>query len=245
MRNLEKRCAKGKGRIFFCAWGSFPLRNAVQSAFTLVEMLMVMIVISILIIIALPAFEKIAKGSGVELAASNIAGKLKQARSYAITNRECVAVLFPQTGLKDKYMYAGYRTCIVYYDSSVYKFRRWINGEKWEFLPTGTAVAELDQDIEWVDASKGDTDSYSDNEKVDNVNCSDIGSGTVSDVVAVIFKPTGKIPDNTRYVTIGEAVYSGGALVPTTKDAATTGTSFNQIDITVDQYTGRVAYGRD
>ncbi|HRR28572.1 MAG TPA: prepilin-type N-terminal cleavage/methylation domain-containing protein, partial [Victivallales bacterium] len=90
-------------------------------SFTLVELLVVMAIMAMLLYIATPAFEKMAKGGGSELAARNIYNYLSLSRNYAITNRQFVAVLFPMKGSTDypssgipsNYYNSSYRACLV------------------------------------------------------------------------------------------------------------------------------------
>ena len=103
----------------------------VQGNFTLVEILAVTGLMAILLFMALPAFEKIAKGGGVDVAARNLSSKLGAARGYAINNRQYVAVLMPTEetevplnplaplgskvpkALPNDYLYRSYKLCVV------------------------------------------------------------------------------------------------------------------------------------
>ena len=70
-----------------------------KNKFTLVEILVVMGLMAILLFIALPSFEKLVKGSGVEIAARSLSSKIGAARGYAINSRKYVAVLMPDANL--------------------------------------------------------------------------------------------------------------------------------------------------
>ncbi len=232
--------------------------------FTLVELLVVMAIMAMLLYIATPAFEKMAKGGGVELAARNTYNYLSLARNYAITNRQYVAVLFPMkgdtdypaSGVPSDYYNRSYRACIVRdadtgsdYD---WRFVRWIPGETWQFLPTGTLFLDVGNDSY---PSTGESNSPADptlgpperNDDIataaliDDVNFSDLtgGAAAVDNVVAVVFKPTGRISGLQRYIEIGEGKYDGSSIVVTNTNAA------SLVTVKVDNMTGRVSYGKD
>ncbi len=227
---------------------SVATASQLRMSFTLVEVLIVIGIMGILMFIGLPAFEKLVKGTGVELATRTVASKLGIARSYAITNRQYVAVLMPDkdsspvlpvgvSGLGN-FPYMGMKLCVVSSTSTTsggittYTFKRWIPSENWSFLPTGTAIIHIDNTAGFVDGSS------SDHEEVDSVNLHEIKPSattydTVNDIKAIVFKPTGKpVGSGARYVTVGESTYNGTALVHP-------GAS-NRMDVKVDQYTGKV-----
>ncbi len=214
-----------------------------RTKYTLIEVLVVVAIVGIMMYMGLPAFEKILVGSGVELTARNMTSKLGMTRNYAISNRKCVALLMPESGLPDQYCYGATRICIVNstgtYDSgtqiTTYTFQKWLDGESWDFLNVGSVVSH-------VDNTAGYSSSESVHEQVDGVKCSDIGApySTVNGVRALVFKSTGKVACDTsaygdRFVTLGEGAYSSGGLVR--KNTA------NEINIKIDKYTGRISYG--
>lgn len=220
-----------------------------RKSFTLVEILVVLGLMAILLFIALPAFEKLAKGSGVSLAARNLTSKIGMARGYAITNREYVAVLMPKTGLTNDYPYRGYKLCTVYSTPAsagppvVYTFKRWLPSEKWEFTPNGTAINHItSQRHEPGTDSNVITGTWAtfSGEEVSAVNLTEIGPtyNSVNNIRAIVFKPTGKmtVPGN-RYIAVSESTYSGTGLISTNPK--------NWIDIIIDQFTGRVTYGSE
>jgi prepilin-type N-terminal cleavage/methylation domain-containing protein len=244
----------------------------IRNAFTLVELLVVMAIMALLLYVSLPAFEKIVKGYGVDSAAQLMAGATKLARDKAITEKQYVALLLPHGdapgtvgGLPPDYIHRGYRMCIVdeNYSTSesasrgaekTFTFICWVPGSNWEFVPTGTAILEYDQEyLLGPDGITGTGDDGTDcvgillnpsnaHEEVDGIDCSDIGAGTVNNVLAAVFEPTGKcVASFQRYLSLGEAVYAGGALTFTNNLLR----RHNQgvLILKVDQYTGRVTYG--
>jgi type II secretory pathway pseudopilin PulG len=232
-----------------------------KSNFTLVEVLAVMGLMAILLFMALPAFEKIAKGNGVEIAARTLSGKLGAARGYAINNRQYVAVLMPTDDLPDTYLYRSYKLCVVSKTSSsvttgtspnkitvtTFMFERWLPSENWGFLPTGAAINHIGITDSATKLSPHSLGSSSNNwaastarEEVDGVKLYDIKpSYAVDNVRAIVFKPNGKLAGagESRYVAVSESTYSGTILATTNQK--------NWIDITIDQYTGRVTYGAE
>lgn len=218
----------------------------VRNNFTLVEILAVMGLMIILLFIALPAFEKIAKGGGVEIAARNIAGRLGLARGYAINNRQYVALLMPDANLPNDYLCRSYKLCVVNTTptNNVFNFSKWLPSENWGFLPAGTAIHHINSTQH--NGSADGTGTFSPTafacEQVDRVKLSEIhptAYANVDNVRAIVFKPNGMLAGsgNSRYVAVSESTHNGTELIPTNKK--------NWIDITVDQFTGRVTYGAD
>jgi Tfp pilus assembly protein PilE len=229
----------------------------VRKNFTLIEILTVLGLMAILLFIALPAFEKLAKGHGVELAARNLTSKLGQARGYAITSREYVALLMPTASttnapspsttklLLPEHAFKGYKLCVVSSSCTsgspnIFTFKRWLPSEKWEFLPNGTAINDI------FSSAHANVSTWNNTllEVVDGVNLKELDPlssttyDTVSNVRAIVFKPTGKMAVTLdRYIAVSESTYNGTTLTATNPK--------NWIDITVDQFTGRVTYGSE
>lgn len=219
--------------------------RAVQKNFTLVEIIAVMGLMAILLFIALPSFEKLMKGGGVEVTARNLSGRLGLARGYAINNRQYVAVLMPSVNLPNDYLFRSHRLCYVSTTgtANVFSFNRWITSENWGFLPTGAAINHINDnphpagsDSDWAAFPLVYPFAY---EGVSGVKLPEIsGYATVSgNVRAIVFRPNGKIAGagGSRYVAVSESTYSGTSLITTNRK--------NWIDITIDQFTGRVNYG--
>ena len=198
-----------------------------KSDFSLIELLAVIVIALILIGITIPAFNTLTKGQNVEAAARTIGSQLKAVRAYAITKREYIALIIPATAsIPANYLKKSYRSCIV---SSSYVFEEWVPGEKWEFLPTSAAILD-------VTNSPGYTDgAFSSAKTVTGVNFSDIGGGSSVDAKAIVFTPTGKCAGVRKYVVIGDAVVLEDGVSSTA----------NQINITIDLYSGRISYGSD
>ena len=64
----------------------FPPRSATRSAFTLIELVVVIGIIVVLTVLVAPAFTNIKRATDITSAAYTIKGVLEQARNYALTN---------------------------------------------------------------------------------------------------------------------------------------------------------------
>ena len=197
----------------------------------MIELLCVIVVVAILMALVLPAFFNMTKGQSVEMAAREVASKLKAVRTYAISQRQYVALVFitsEATTNNDRYCYKSYRPCIV---NSSNVFQSWVPDEKWDIMPMGTITRSV------TTSSSADPDTFTGAAIVSSVSDTNVLTLT-SSLPAIIFKPTGEITGSRVYVTVGEGFFkSGSALSTTTKNTA------NNAVITVDQYTGRISYG--
>ena len=202
-----------------------------KTSFSLIELLFVMAISIILIGIAIPAFNSLTKGQKVEIAARSIGSQLKAVRSHAITNRKYTALIIPTpgnpAGLSANYYYNSYRSCIV---NSSDVFQEWVFGEKWEFMPTGTAILEIDNSI-----SLNTVKNFDSATTITGVDFGGLVTGLISDAKGIIFTPTGKCIGATAagiFVNVGDSI----AL----EDGVST--TSNQIDIKIDLYSGRISY---
>lgn len=205
------------------------LKNKKQ--FSMIELLCVIVVAAILMALVLPAFFNMIKGQSVEMAAREVGSKLKAVRTYAISQRQYVALVFitsQTTTNNDRYCYKSYRPCIV---NSSNVFQSWVPDEKWDILPTGTIVRSV------TTSSSADPGTFTGSEIISSVSDNNVLSST-SSLPAIIFKPTGEITGSKVFVTVGEGFFKSGSLLSTT----TKNTADNAM-ITVDQYTGRISYG--
>jgi type II secretory pathway pseudopilin PulG len=200
-----------------------------KTSFSLIELISVVAISIILFAIVIPAFYTLTKGQNVEMATRVIGSQLKAVRSYAITNREYIALIIPTTeNLPPEYLYKTYRPCVV---NKNFKFSNWVFGEKWEFLPTGTAILDVDGTLGHPDTGTGNFESAG---TITSVDFSSIGGGTAS-AKGIVFTPTGKTtnPATRKYVAVGSSILLEGGVTSTS----------NYIEITIDQYSGRISYG--
>jgi type II secretory pathway pseudopilin PulG len=194
-----------------------------------VELLTVMIIMMIVMTIALPAFRRLTGGTGVEAAARMVGAQLRLARQEAIAQRKRIAILFPAAGQvtdPPDVGYQAFRACIVDRSNA---FQSWVENTSWQYVPTGTVIAEVDDDH-----TGGIDDPPSDGGGT-------LVSGVPEDtgavgVRAVVFMPTGKLVGERRYATVVEGTVpaNGGAVL--VKNRA------NYIHAVVDQYTGRISF---
>lgn len=134
--------------------------QALRRHFTMVELMVVIVIVSIILAFSVPAFQKLAMGSGVDAAARMLSSQLSLARAEAISRRQYIAVIMPgQHFAKDVqdnpsedeydqnlYKYQSFRAAIVTHSGGIYTFDKWVEGTEWSFLPTGTVIAEADDD---------------------------------------------------------------------------------------------------
>ena len=228
-----------------------------DSAYTLIELIMVIAIISFLMLAVMIGFQSLTKGQGVNIATRNLASKLILARSYAINYRQYVAILIPQcggfpaSGIPDNYLNRSYRACIVGKNGNNYYFKRWISGENWEFTPTGVAILEVDGDdgVAIVNGRLTPNNASATTTTVSplplpgtspnkGIDCSDIGGNSaVTGCAAIIFKPSGK-STKSRYIEIGEGAYSSGSLSLVMTNPLVDAYQ----SIIIHRYTGRVSY---
>jgi type II secretory pathway pseudopilin PulG len=208
-------------------------RLNIRRSFTLIEILTVVTITVLLMMLALPAFEKMTVGTGVDAAARAVGGQLRLARQYAITNREYVAVLLPgaetvgDTDYSDR-RYVAFRACIV--DSSDV-FQDWIPNTKWEFVPIGAVIPQV--------SGASDLDDPYNHLSADNAttiaSVPDADAGI--EIRAIMFAPSGKLAGGLeKRIQIVEGAFAEGAAAPILRNTE------NHNTLVVDTYTGRVSY---
>lgn len=120
--------------------------------FTILELLLVISIGAIMLTVALPAFNRMLKGSASGIAIRELTARLNSAKSKAMSNGEghLVAIVFPAdedisnatSTHKDvfakRYRYRAYRACYVNIVAGDLKFSGWV--DNWKFLPEGIVL---------------------------------------------------------------------------------------------------------
>ncbi len=82
-----------------CGLRSVVLPRRRQAAFTLLELLVVMVIMFILMGMSTLALRGLIRGAGISGAVSNVRSVLTQARQQAVLNQQATAVVFKQSGV--------------------------------------------------------------------------------------------------------------------------------------------------
>lgn len=231
-------------------------RRIETRVYTLVEILAVLAIVGILAYVALPAFQKLTRGNGVQLGATTLTSKLRAARAHACAEGKRIALLLPmlvdnpddgpQMAVSGdqapaKMLYRDYIVCEV---DAGNEFVDWIEGESWQSLPAGVsfdfsdlAEAEI---VDGVPLVMEDTDNYG-----------NLGSEDMNNVAAIIFNGSGGLVNNdTVTFQVAEKLYGGdendnyeaedSEWRITAPDPDDPTKSKNLENITVNRFTGRV-----
>ena len=130
------------GKQFAPAFTLVPARRGRVRAFTLVEMLIVMIIILIALGALIPAVTSLSKSSGRQAATNNLIGAIEQTRAEAIKSGQPTYVVFPTTlsstdpNLVQRYSYHSYA---IFEDDPLNPGTpKQLSG--WKTLPTGVSL---------------------------------------------------------------------------------------------------------
>ena len=232
--------------------------------FTLVELLVVIVIISIILSMTAPAFRRLMVGNSVDSAARMVSSQLMLARAEAIAKRRYVAVIMPSdinipSSNNEVYKCQAFRSAYVSESGSNWTLGEWVPGTQWTFLPSGAVIAAIDDDHgsieynstanEWeIVSSWTPTDNCATvgdrkhKEDPDNPDSDDVldapiieGVSTNSNIRAVIFKPNGRALKR-EYITIMEGIC-------TANNADIERANQNNINvIEINAYTGQARY---
>jgi len=224
--------------------------------FTLVELLAVLVIMVMIMGVAMPAFKNLTSGVGVDAAVRMVNAQLRLSRQYAITKRKRVAVLMPgpnATGLDFRHRYSCLRPAEVSGSGNTYTWVQWIDDTSWSFVPTGSAIMEVDNDTGIANGASTLVVNPVDNSfAATTIDYGEMSSLTTAagpfNCRCVVFHPTGRILGDSDQVTVGDAVYMGSNNWAV-KNPAQAGNPFydngqtyscaNQFNIALDAYTGR------
>jgi prepilin-type N-terminal cleavage/methylation domain-containing protein len=123
-------------------------RPSSKDAFTLLELLVVIGIISVLLVAIVPAVNSLSKSSGRKAAVSNLLNALEKARSQAIKDGRSTYVAFAaqptdgSTGITDKptldrYFYHSYA---IFEDDPTDSTKPKVQVTPWRFFPTGISL---------------------------------------------------------------------------------------------------------
>ncbi len=163
--------------------------------YTMVEILMVIVIAAILFGIGIPAFSTLIRGNAMTVSIRQLTAKIQAARSYAVTNRCYVAIVFPtdetQTDatdnrIKRSFPYMSFRPCKVTTDGTNLDFDSWIDGEDWHRFPVGIIIGKDAADFTNGYGVKGC-------DIRDIINKPVTSSKTTDFSRALIFKPDGQL----------------------------------------------------
>lgn len=188
-----------------------------KRSFTLIELLVVLVIVGILLGIAIPAFEKLTMGSGVDAAARTLSSATSLARQFAISQRQMVAVLMPHgdSNIPPSVRYKAVAFCTVTASGADYVFSAAVPNTKIEFLPVGAVIAEVDTDSALSASPPTSSGTYP---RVSNVDWAKFGLtdlDTGDDKCrAIVFRPSGAIAgETTYYIKVVEGEYTGSSLL--------------------------------
>lgn len=243
------------------------MNGRIHRNFTLIELMAVMLLMGVLMVMMLPAFNRMIRGNKVDQVTSNLKLGLEQAQSLAATSRKYVALVLPNnrddwnTDDTKSFCNGGYRLAYVTKVSGTeWKFTKWTPDSKWTNAPDGAMLVEA---VAYVSGSTPSTNSaggvtnvvnaMDDSISVGNV-LHDISggiqggpSGTASGC-AIVFNPYGGIENAAIALVVAEAVSVSGAanskiIYPVRAEASNPNelpTNFQVLS--VNKFTGKVEF---
>ncbi len=122
--------------------------------FTIIELIVVMLIMTLMLTIALPSFTHLNKDYKLTQAVQTIGGQIAIAKSYAMANHCYMAVIFPQKkeldslpgsgsgkdGALASYYNVSCRIALVVKDGNDFRFVMWMPDSNWQILPENTII---------------------------------------------------------------------------------------------------------
>ena len=207
--------------------------------FTLIELILVIVIMGMLFGLALPAFSKMAIGSGVEAGLRVFSAHLSEAKQVALTEHTYVAIIIPDDsdlGVDNKNCFNAYRMCKVRREGeNDFTFLEWFDDSSWSFVPNGSYIKITKGDC-YVKVSSLTDRSGSTLRPLETI---DPDNNTRSEVRAIILQPNG-LPlilsaGNAPEIKIGEGYWD----VVDPETMADKKGNKNFFSITLNQYSGR------
>ena len=216
-----------------------------KAGFTLIEMLVVLVIVSVMVTLAIPVVTKLMNSGGVNSASREVANTLGLARQLAVTRRIYARVVFPyrSTGTRPDMWYLAYAVMTNRYNTAT---AGWAYASKWEFLPVGAVFLT----VATANGSLGALDDPSSLNNQLNLPFPDSLGGSAR-LAYIEFGPTGVAAplssgSSPCVVAITEGFVTAGASptpVPTTSKTSS-GTLANLTAISVDGLVGRIRVAR-
>lgn len=238
------------------------MNGRIRRNFTLIELMAVMLLMGVLMVMMLPAFNRMIRGNKVDQATSNLKLGLEQAQARAVSSRRPVALVLPtkqsdwttdaDTRVVYPFCYGGYRLAYVEADGADWKFVRWVPDSEWKGAPDGAMLVRVlvssDADYDTIKEGDGIGSALSDPTDATGGKFSSlmtvkqvkVGGNTVN-VGGLVFSPYGGLKsDKDMRLAVAEAVPSGSSVVYPTKDSS--GKPVNWLMLSINKFTGRVSY---
>jgi competence protein ComGC len=201
------------------------MRSKQTTAFTLVEMLAVLLLVGLMLTLTIPAVTKLLKSGGVTGGARAVANTLSLARQYAISHRVNTLVIFPTSGnLMTNYYYVSFAVVARNANNTA-----WVPLGRVETLPTGVVFPPT------ITTTLPLTNSI----------LTPFNNTTIDNVPYILFRPTGLpvVYDPTSpTTTTGRVSVCEGFIDPTAFLPQLT--SNNRADIVFDSLVGRIRINR-
>jgi len=232
--------------------------------FTLIELMAVMLLMGVLMLMMLPAFNRMIRGNKVDQMTSNLKLGLEQAQSRAATTRKYVAVVFPNNvatwndDVTKRFCYGGYR--LAYVDptaaASEWTFLGWVPQSEWKNAPDGAMLIYADSTAPAVGSGGGLTDALASmtgtsgefgaglHSLVVPATAKEMPTGTLAKC-AVIFTPYGGLKNSSLFFAVAEALPapSSSIVYPVRESgAAVDKKPTNFLQLKINQFTGNVEY---